>query len=122
MINGHPIRGPDGNTALRARRTTRLTDKALDVAPMPTRASNGESGETTPNSEFLGRSAEYSHFEEPSVASRRFFEDLDTVDVTREFYDGSNVREESPWLGVSSESVVEMDMESTDSLAVEALL
>jgi hypothetical protein len=86
MIIGHASVGPDTNghhTALRPRYSTRLTDKALDVAPTPT-FSVGDSGEKTG---FLGRSAEYDLIEDPSVASTRAFGDLDGVEVTREFYD-----------------------------------
>jgi hypothetical protein len=90
MIIGHPTAGPDlrgSNTALRIRRTTRLTDKALDIAPTPMLPSTG--GEPSPNCEFLGQSAEYDILEEPSVASSRVFGELDTVGVTGQFYEGS---------------------------------
>ncbi|KAI0304148.1 hypothetical protein BC826DRAFT_214588 [Russula brevipes] len=87
MIIGHASVGPDTNwhhTALRPRYSTRLTDKALDIAPTPT-FSIGDSGEKT---DILGRSAEYDLIEDPSAASTRAFGDLDGVEVTREFYDG----------------------------------
>jgi hypothetical protein len=89
MIIGHPTAGPDlggSNTALYIRRTARLTDKALDIAPTPMLPSNGE---MSPNREILGRSAEYDILEERSVGSSRVFGELDTVGVTGEFYEGS---------------------------------
>jgi hypothetical protein len=92
MIIGHPTAGPEfcgSNTALRIRRTARLTDKAVDIAPTPLLADTGENGETRLNSEFLRESAEYAILEEPSVASSRVFGELDTVGVTGEFYEGS---------------------------------
>jgi hypothetical protein len=92
MIIGDPTAGPDSgcsNSALRIRRTTRLTDKALDIAHTPMLSSGGNNGETSPNREFLRQSAEYDILEEPSVASSRVFGELDTVGVTGEFYEGS---------------------------------
>jgi hypothetical protein len=92
MIIGHPTAGPDfsgSNSALRVRRTARLTDKALDIAPTPMLPSTGNDGEMSPNCEFLGQSAEYDILEEPSVASSRVFGELDTVGVTGQFYEGS---------------------------------
>lgn len=92
MIIGDPTAGPDlgcSNTALRVRRTTRLTDKAHDIAHTPMLSSTGKNGETSPNREFLRESAEYDILEEPSVASSRVFAELDTVGVTGEFYEGS---------------------------------
>jgi hypothetical protein len=95
MIIGHPTAGPDlggSNTALRIRRTARLTDKALNIAPTAMYANSDDNGETRPNSEFLKESAEYDILEEPSVASRRVFGELDTVGVTGEFYEGGGKR------------------------------
>ena len=92
MIIGHPTAGPDlggSYTALRVRRTARITDKAVDIARMPMLGSTGEKGETSPSREFLRESAEYDILEEPSVASSRVFGELDTVGVTGEFYEGS---------------------------------
>jgi|SRR5712672_1647 len=127
MILGHPSTGLDGdgyNTTLRAGRTTRLTDKAHDVVAAPTFPTIGDSGEMTPNTEFVGRSAEYDLLEE-AVGSGHSFGDLDTVEVTREFYDGSNVRGGSPWGSVgddaSEDDETQMDVDR-DSLDVEALL
>lgn len=92
MIIGQPTAGPDlggSNTTLRVRRTARLTDKAVDIVPTLMLPSTGDNGETSPNYEFLGQSAEYDILEEPSVASNRVFGELDSVGVTGEFYEGS---------------------------------
>jgi hypothetical protein len=92
MIIGDPTAGPDSgcsNTALRIRRTARLTDKSLDVTHTPMLSSAGKNGETSPNREFLRQSAVYDILEEPSVASSRVFGELDSVGVTGEFYEGS---------------------------------
>jgi len=113
MIIGQPIAGPDlgsSHTALHVRRTARLTDKALDIAPTPMMPSTGDSGETRPNREFLGQSAEYDILEEPSVASSRVFGELDMLGVTGEFYEGG--------MGVGT-PLSETEM---DSVLVEGLL
>jgi len=92
MIIGHPTACPDlggSNTALRVRRTTRLSDKAPDIAPTPMLLSTGDGGETSPSCEFYGQLAEYDMMEERSVASSRVFGELDSVGVTGEFYEGS---------------------------------
>jgi hypothetical protein len=105
MIIGHPTAGSDWggfNTALRVRRTTRLTDKALDIVPTPMLPTTGDSG---PNGEFLGQSVEYDILEEPSVASSRIFGELDTMDVTGEFYEG-NGRGGTPLSATDSDSVL----------------
>jgi len=125
MIIGHPTTGVDGdghNTTLQ--RTTRLTDKAYDVVATLTFPRLGDSGEITPNTEFVGRSAEYDLLEE-AVGSGHSFGDLDTVEVTREFYDGSNVRGGTPLSSVGDDKgeydETQMDVDR-DSLDVEALL
>ena len=105
MIIGHPTAGPDlggSNTALRVRRTTRITDKAVDVAP------TGDNGEMSPKFEFLRESAEYDILEEPSVASSRVFGELDTVGFTGEFYEGSGkiMRVGTPSSGTDTDSVM----------------
>jgi len=124
MIIGDPSTGLDGdgyNSTLRARRTTRLTDKAYDVVATPTTFPS-RIGDGGPNAEFVARSAEYDLLEEP-VGSGHSFGDLDTVDVTREFYDDSNVRGGSPWWGMGDDASEETEMEvDRDSLDVEALL
>lgn len=117
MIIGDPTAGPDlgcSNTALRIRRTTRLTDKALDIARTPMLSRTGDIGETSPSREFLRESAEYDILEEPSVASNRVFGELDAVGVTGEFYEGSGkiVRVGTPLSGGTE----------SDSLLVEGLL
>ncbi len=111
MIIGHPTAGPDlgaSNTALRIRRTTRLTDKALDIVPTAMLPTTGDSGETRPNHDFLGQSAEYDILEEPSVASSRVFGELGSVSVTGEFYEGSGktMRVGTPVSGAESDSVL----------------
>ncbi|KAH9999831.1 hypothetical protein BJV77DRAFT_496364 [Russula vinacea] len=114
MIVGHPAAGSGGiDAALRVRRTTRLTDKALKIVPTPMLPSAGDSGEINPTRDFLGQSAEYDILEEPSVASSRVFGELDMVDVTREFYEGSwgNARGGTP-----------LSRTDSDSMLVEALL
>lgn len=114
MIVGHPAAGSGGiDAALRVRRTTRLTDKALKIVPTPMLPSAGDSGEINPTRDFLGQSAEYDILEEPSVASSRVFGELDMVDVTREFYEGSwgNARGGTP-----------LSRTDSDSILVEALL
>ena len=107
--HGHPTAGSDwANTALRVRRTARLTDKALNIVPTPMLLSTGDNGEISPKSEFLKQSAKYDILEEPSVASSRKFGELDTVDLTGDFYEGS-VRGGTP-------------VTESDSAMVEALL
>ena len=112
MIIGHPTAGGDlggSNSALRVRRTTRLTDKALDIAPMPMLPSTRDNGETSPKCEFLGQSAEYDILEEPSVASGRVFGELDAAGVTGQFYEGGGnikMRVGTPMSGTESDSVL----------------
>jgi hypothetical protein len=80
----------------------------------------GESGEMNSNLEVAGQWAVYDMLEEPCVGRGRVFGELDTVDVTREFYEGCRRREESASGSESSgvgEGLIDMD-----SLAVEALL
>ncbi|KAI9507029.1 hypothetical protein F5148DRAFT_1208971 [Russula earlei] len=130
MIVGYPATGLDNdgfNTTLRARRPTRLSDKVLSAVATPTTPGIGGSGEMASNTEFLGRSADYDLLEEPSVAPSHIFGDLDSVDVTRGFYDGSNIRGGSPWSAVddegSEDGVVQTVLQTdVDSLAVESLL
>jgi hypothetical protein len=80
----------------------------------------GESREMNSTLEVAGQWAVYDILEEPRVGGGRVFGELDTVDVTREFYEGCRGREESA-SGRESSGVGEglIDM---DSLAVEALL
>ena len=114
MTIGHPFSGPEGeglNSTHRVRRATRLADKASD-ASLPPFTGVGESGEMTPSSEFFGPLAEYDLLEEPSAVSTRIFGDLDTIDVTRYFFEGGNGGKRRS-CSVYSE---------TDSLAVEALV
>jgi len=120
MIIGHPTAGADGegaNTGLRARRTTRLTEKAFGDARMPPFPGMGESGEMNSNLEVGGQWAVYDMLDEPCVERGRVFCELDTMEVTREFYEGCGWRESSSESGGD----VEMDVDM-DSLAVEALL
>jgi hypothetical protein len=132
MTFGPPTLGPNGegfDATSRVRRATRLADKAIDVVSMPTFPGVGGNREMAQSSEFLGQSADYDLLEEPSVASTRFFSDLDTVDVTRLFFEGGNVGRESPSGPASYASSVDDEVQTssvtamdTDSLAVEALL
>ncbi len=120
MVIGHPTAGPDGegsNTGLRARRTTRLTEQAPDVVATP--PFDGMRS----NLESVGQWAVYDVLEEACVGRGRVFGELDTVDVTREFYEGRSVRGEgrSTWSGEVSEDEDEGWID-TDSVAVEALL
>jgi hypothetical protein len=132
MTFGYPTLGPDEegfNSTSRVRRATRLAHKATDVVPMPAFPGAGDSGAMTPSSEFLGQSAEYDLLEEPSVASTRIFSDLDTVNVTRLFFEGSKINK-GTYSSLSSDgtSVDDGVQRSSqtgtdrDSLAVEALL
>jgi hypothetical protein len=121
MIIGHPTAGPDwegSNAGLRARRTTRLTEKGSDVVPTPPFPGIGESGETRSNLEMAGQWADYDVLEEPCVERGRVFGELDTVDVTRELYEGWSVKE---GIGAGERAEERGDMD-VDSLAVEALL
>jgi hypothetical protein len=89
MTIGHPISGPEGeglNSIHHVRRTTRLADKASD-ASIPRFTGVGESA---PSCEFFGPPAEYDLLEEPSAVSTRIFGDMDTVDVTRYFFEGGD--------------------------------
>ena len=126
MIIGHPTAGPDGegsNAGLRARRTTRLTEKSSDVMPTPPSLGIGGSGEMSSNSEIAGQWAVYDVLEEPGVGRGRVFGELDGVEVTREFYKGFGVKEGKGGAGEErrdgSETEISMDV---DSQAVEALL
>lgn len=108
MIIGHPTAGADlggSDTSLRIRRTTRLTDKALDIALTPMLPSTGDNGETSPNCEFFGQSAEYDILEE---RSSRVFGELDSVGVTGEFYEGGEktMRVGTPFSGTETDSVL----------------
>jgi hypothetical protein len=118
MTFGYPTMGPDGelfNSASRVRRATRLADKAIDMVSMATFPGRGDSGEMTPNSEFVGQSVEYDLSEEATVGRTRFFSDLDTVGVTGRFLDGGKDSRSEGEGGQRSSA-------SADSLAVEALL
>jgi hypothetical protein len=124
MIIGHPTAGPDGegsNTGLRARRTTRLTEQAPDVVATPRFDGIGESGEMRSNLESVGQWAVYDILEEACVGRGRVFGELDTVEVTREFYEGGSVRGEGRSTG-SGEVSEDEGWIDTDSVAVEALL
>ena len=121
MTFGYPIVGPDGelfNSASRVRRATRLADKAIDMVSMATFPGRGDSGEVTPNSEFVGQSAEYDLSEEATIGATRIFSDLDTVAVTGHFWDGGKFRRDSRSEGDGGQT----SSTSADSLAVEALL
>ncbi|KAI0307206.1 hypothetical protein B0F90DRAFT_536511 [Multifurca ochricompacta] len=116
-VFGHLTAGSDLNSARRARRVTRLTDKALE----PMFADNGNSGAVTPNSELLGQSAEYDVLEEPSVASTHLLRDLDALEVTKHLHDGTRdvVRyaidystSENDEVPTSSQMETEMEMET----------
>jgi hypothetical protein len=114
MIIGHPTStagadGEDWNAGLRGHRTTRLTEKAADVA-MPPFPDIGEGGEMR----NAGQWAVYDVLEEPGVGRGRVFGELDTVEVTREFYEGWNTG-----ASVAGSDIAEGN---NDSLAVEALL
>ncbi|KAH9077224.1 hypothetical protein EDB83DRAFT_2348892 [Lactarius deliciosus] len=117
MTFGHPVTGSHGET--------RLTDKALEVAPTPIIPGNGNGGEITPKSELMEQLAEYDLLEEPSVRS---FDDLNTVDITRAFRDGVSVGSgfSSTLKEVASESdggqTSLQTVADSDSMAVEALL
>lgn len=118
MTFGHPVTGSHGDT--------RLTDKALEVAPTPIIPGNGNGGEITPKSELMEQLAEYDLLEEPSPV--RSFDDLNTVDITRAFHDGVSVGSgfSSTLKEVASESdggqTSLQTVADTDSMAVEALL
>lgn len=122
MTFGQPVTGSYGDT--------RLTDKALEVAPTLTFPGNGNSGEMATKSELMEPLAEYDLLEEPSTGSTRtrFFDDLKSVDITRVFRDGVNV--ERDLLFAPKEAASDIDEGKTslhtavdsDSMAVEALL
>jgi len=115
MTFGHPVTGSHGDT--------RLTDKSLEVAPTPMLLGDGNGGETTPKSELMEPMAEYDLLEEPSVGSTRFFDDLNTVDMTRIFRDGVSAERGSSYAfkEVASDGD-EGQTQTSDSMAVEALL
>jgi hypothetical protein len=113
MIIGYPTVGADGEGANRGRsagRTARLTEKVLGDAPMPPFLGIGESGEVS--LEVGGQWAVYDMSEEGCVGRGRVFGELDTMEVTREFYEGCGLGGECSESGGDGE----------DSLAVEALL
>src|SRR5579863_391837 len=116
MIIGHPAAGPDGegtNAGLRARRTTRLTEKSSDVMPTPPSLGIGE---MSSNLEIAGQWAVYDVLEEPGVGRGRVFGELDTVEVTREFYKGCSAKEGKEGVGEErtdgSETEISMDVDS----------
>jgi hypothetical protein len=122
MTFGHPVTGSHGDT--------RLTDKALKVAPTLTISGDGNGRETPPKCELMEPLAEYDLLEEPSVGSTRFFDDLNTVDVTGMFRDGVSAETGSSCAPkevasdsdegrtqLSSQTAVDSDL-----MAVEALL
>jgi hypothetical protein len=114
MTFGHPVTGSHGDT--------RLTDKALEVDPTLTFSGNGNGGEMATKSELM---AEYDLLEEPSIGSTRFFDDLNTIDMTRVFRDGVSVERDSSCAAkeVASDSDEgQQTVIDTDSMAVEALL
>ena len=122
MTFGHPVTGSHGDT--------RLTDKALEVAPTLRSSRDGNGGETTPKSELMEPLAEYDLLEEPSVGSTRFFDDLNTVDITRIFRDGVSVERGSSCASKevasdSDEGETQISLQTavdSDLMAVEALL
>jgi hypothetical protein len=70
------------------------------------------------NLESVGQWAVYDVLEEPCVGRGRVFGELDTVDVTREFYEGVSERRSTR----SGEISEEEGWIDADSVAVEALL
>ncbi len=120
MTFGHPVTGSHGDT--------RLTDKALEVAPTPIFSGSGNGGDMTPKSELMEHLAEYDLLEEPSVGSTRSFGDLNTVDITRIFRDGVSVERGSscaPKEAASDSDGGQTSLQTvvdSDSMAVEALL
>jgi hypothetical protein len=121
MTFGHPVTGSHGDT--------RLTDKALKVAPTLRISGDGNGGETTPKCELMEPMAEYDLLEEPSLGPTRFFDDLNTVDVTCMFRDGVSAEmgslcapkevsdSDEGRTQISSQTAVDSDL-----MAVEALL
>lgn len=117
MTFGHPVTGSHGDT--------RLTDKALEVAPTLTFSGDGNGGEMEATSELMGQLAEYDLLEEPSIGSTRFFDDLDTVGTTRVFRDGVSVERESSCASKEDSDEGQTSLQTvvdSDSMAVEALL
>jgi len=121
MTFGHPVTGSHGDT--------RLTDKALEVVPTLTYSGDGNGVETTPQSELM-ELAEYDLLEEPSVRPTRFFDDLNTIDITRIFRDGVGAKRDlscAPKEAASdsdegrTQTSLQTAMDS-DLMAVEALL
>jgi hypothetical protein len=110
MTFGHPVTGSHGDT--------RLTDKALEVAPTLRLSGDGNGGETTPKSELMKPLAEYDLLEEPSVGSTRFFDDMNTVELTRIFRYGVSAERGSSCASDGDEGKTQ----TSDSMAVEALL
>lgn len=86
MTFGHPVTGSHGET--------RLTDKALTVVPTVRITGDGNDGETTPKCELMEPLAEYDLLEEPSFGTTRFFDDLDSADITCMFRDGVSLSAE----------------------------
>ena len=120
MTFGHPVTGSHGDT--------RLTDKALEVAPALTLSGNGNGGEMATEFELMGGLAEYDLLEEPSIGSTRFFGDLNSIDVTRVFRDGVSVERDlssAPKEVASDSDEGQTSLRTvvdSDSMAVEALL
>ena len=120
MTFGHPVTGSHGDT--------RLTDKALEVDPTLTFSGNGNGGEMATKSELMEQLAEYDLLEEPSIGSTRFFDDLNTIDMTRVFRDGVSVERDStcaPKEVASDGDEGQVSLQTavdSDSMAVEALL
>jgi hypothetical protein len=116
MTFGHPVTGSHGDT--------RLTDKALEVAPTLKFSGDGNGGETTPKSELMKPLAEYDLLEEPSVGSTRFFDDLNTAELTRIFRYGVSAERGSSCASkeVASDGDEGQTETSDSSMAVEALL
>jgi len=120
MTFGRSVTGSHGDT--------RLTDKALEVAPTLTSSGNGNGGEMATKSELMDRLVEYDLLEGPSIGSTRFFDDLKSVDLTRIFREGVSVERESscaPKEVASDSDEGQTSLQTgmdTDSMAVEALL
>lgn len=122
MTFGQPVTGSHGDT--------RLTDKALKVAPTLTISGDGNGGETTPKCELMEPLAEYDLLEEPSVGYTRFFDDLNSVDVTSMFRDGVSAEMGSSCAlkevaSDSDEGRTQISLQTaidSDLMAVEALL
>ena len=124
MTFGHPVTGSHGDT--------RLTDKALTVVPTVTISGDGNGGENAPKCELMEPLAEYDLLEEPSFGSTRFFDDLDSADITCMFRDGMSLSAETgsscalkEGASDSDEGRTQMSFQTavdSDLMAVEALL